>query len=330
MKNKGFIATSLIYSFFLTFLSIVTVLLSNYIANKTILDRFNDKAQADLNTSSYTISIYSRNANIKDGYTMTNLISNGDFSQNLEFWNISGDALYSTSLWLDNYSVLKSNNNVSNSYLYQNIYVMKDNIYYISLDYLHNSSTNLYSYLGSNSKNSFVIKDNQGITWTRGAVSYRSEFDGYTQYILGDSGNSSYIGNSYFTNALVLNLTASFGLGYEPDVLWVNENISWFDGTISYLNLNSVAYGNDVSIEFTPYGGYNNYNMSCVDSEGRTLSNYSISPINPADLGDPEGDIEVQDENDDEEDKVDIRINRTLNISEVTSNIKCTIEWVRE
>ncbi len=81
MEKKGFIATSLIYSFFLAFISIVAVLLQSFIANKTILDRFNSKVQEELNTSSYKVTIYSRNANIKNGMTMTNLISNGDFSQ---------------------------------------------------------------------------------------------------------------------------------------------------------------------------------------------------------------------------------------------------------
>ena len=39
MKSEsGFIATSLIYTFFLAFIAILTALLSNYIANKTILD----------------------------------------------------------------------------------------------------------------------------------------------------------------------------------------------------------------------------------------------------------------------------------------------------
>ena len=41
-NNSGFIATSLIYTFFLAFIAILTALLGAYIANKTILERYNN------------------------------------------------------------------------------------------------------------------------------------------------------------------------------------------------------------------------------------------------------------------------------------------------
>lgn len=309
MNKKGFIATSLIYSFFLAFISIVAVLLSAFIANKTILDRFNGKVQDDLNTSTFVVTVYARNANIKDGRTMTNLLSNGDFSQNLDFWKTEGKADYSTTLWLGNYSVLKNNNNVSNSFLYQNIYVMNNNIYYMSLDYLHDASSSLYAYMGEKTDQAMVLKDNQGKIWTRNAVSYRSSFDGNTMVVIGDSGNISYRGNSYFTNAIVLNLTASFGKGKEPDLIWVQNNVAWFDGTISYYRQAEIEFGGEMSLEFTPYAGYDNYSVSCMDEEGKVISSYSMSSS-----------IETEDEDDE-------RKTRMFDLVDIKSNIKCNVEW---
>lgn len=49
MKKDGFIATSLIYSFFLVFIGVLTALVGSYIANKQILNRFNEDIIAEMN-----------------------------------------------------------------------------------------------------------------------------------------------------------------------------------------------------------------------------------------------------------------------------------------
>jgi len=63
MKKNGFIATSLIYSFFLVFISVITALAGNYIASKNILHRFNDEIVAGMNDTS-TIFITDGNGTI--------------------------------------------------------------------------------------------------------------------------------------------------------------------------------------------------------------------------------------------------------------------------
>ena len=130
MKKDGFIATSLIYSFFLVFIAIMAALLSSYIANKTILDRFNGEIQNDLNSDKYTVIIKSKTANITNGMTLTNLVSNGDFSNSVNYWNTNGNASFSTTMWLNNYALFKNNGGVSNSYIFQDIYLLKDSQYY--------------------------------------------------------------------------------------------------------------------------------------------------------------------------------------------------------
>ena len=49
MKNKGFIATSLIYSFFLVFLALLAIILNSLIFNNRILDIYNKAIQSRIN-----------------------------------------------------------------------------------------------------------------------------------------------------------------------------------------------------------------------------------------------------------------------------------------
>ena len=67
MKKNGFIATSLIYSFFLVFIAIIATLLNSYIASKTILDRYNEEITNDLNGTTFSLIVQSKNANIDGG-----------------------------------------------------------------------------------------------------------------------------------------------------------------------------------------------------------------------------------------------------------------------
>ncbi len=329
MQKKGFIATSLIYSFFLAFIAVVAVLLNSYIANKTILDRFNEKVQEELNSVNYTVTIRSRNANIRSGMTISNLIANGDFSKNLDFWNKEGEAQFST----DHYSLIKSNPNVNHSYLYQNVYLLEGNKYYMRVDYQHDSDTPLYTYLGVfDENNALSTTKNFENGWYRDTQKYEANATDTFRFTLGDSGDAIYSGNTYFSNVMLINLTASFGAGYEPDTLWVDANIDWFNGTISYLVLTGLEYESKTSIEFTPYLGYDEPSIRCVDDDGRAVSSYTMSPgpsRNPSDGEEEESSEEDGSESDEEVDPGDIdkRTPRTFEIREIKSNIRCDIDW---
>ena len=103
-KNKGFIATSLIYSFFLVFIAVMAALLRIYLSNKTILERFNSDATQELNTSVYKVDIISKGSEnfsiqinenneekvLTQGQTLTNLIYDGQFSNKNERWEDHG------------------------------------------------------------------------------------------------------------------------------------------------------------------------------------------------------------------------------------------------
>lgn len=75
MKKNGFIATSLIYSFFLAFVALVSVILATYSYYRTILNTLNKDILSGLNTE------------IQSKYiTLENLIQNGSFEDDLSEW----------------------------------------------------------------------------------------------------------------------------------------------------------------------------------------------------------------------------------------------------
>lgn len=49
MNNKGFIATSLIYSFFLLFIAVLAAILNGFLSNNKILNRYNESVQDKIN-----------------------------------------------------------------------------------------------------------------------------------------------------------------------------------------------------------------------------------------------------------------------------------------
>ena len=57
-SNKGFIATSLIYSFFLVFLALLLAILSTYITTNRILYAYNKSIRNKLNSVTYIPEIY--------------------------------------------------------------------------------------------------------------------------------------------------------------------------------------------------------------------------------------------------------------------------------
>lgn len=306
MKRDGFIATSLIYSFFLVFIAIIAALLGNFIANKTILDRFNSEVMNDLNSDTYTVIVTSKTANIINGMTLTNLISNGRFENGKNFWesNPKNSSNFSIAWYLNNNSLFKNNNGTSNLYMYQNIYLIRDSKYYYSIEYAHNSSAVLNTYIEDISKGAIKTINNSGYTWTRGSQIYNSTYDGNVRFIIGNSGSTSYTGNSYFTKAMVINLTASFGSGYEPDKEWVDDNIDYFDGTTNYIRLADIEANKSVSVRFNPHNNFTRSTVKCSDDAGGPTPVYTTQ-------------IEI----------IDGRVYGNFEIPHVTSNIHCEVEW---
>ncbi len=84
MNNKGFIATSLIYSFFLVFVAVISTIIATYAHNRILINNINDGIVDDLNTS------------IANKYiSLENILKNSDFETN-DAWSIEGNASFTT------------------------------------------------------------------------------------------------------------------------------------------------------------------------------------------------------------------------------------------
>lgn len=315
MNRRGFIATSLIYSFFLVFVAIITALLRNYLADKTILDRFNNSAQEELNSRYYTVTVFSKNANIQQGITLTNLVNNGNFEKGISQWTTYGPATFTTPKWISNFALEKKNSNVSNSYVYQDIYFFKDTVYYYSMEYSHGLSTKegtLNTYIAETPENDtksdsvgfLSTTDNQNKSWDKNSGIYRSNSTKMKRLIVGND-NGVYDGTSRFTNLMVINLTSAFGDGREPDNLWIDRNIKYFSGTISYKQESGLEANSSVEIKFNLYNNYTDKEPNCVDKNGTVTPTitYEIDKVNPT------------------------RQIATMKIDKINSDIECNVIW---
>lgn len=315
MKNRGFIATSLIYSFFLVFIAILAALLNNYVANKTILDRFNEDTQDELNTKTYTVNVYGVNANIQTGMTLTNLIANGTFI-NQDYWDQVGNMFNYNIPWGAKISLHKTTNSTNRTYLSQNIHVLNDTKYYYSINYINPDSSNIArTYISKMSStpeplclgnDCYIGSVNNGEDWTRESKIFNSNENATYRFIVGDNTNS-FNKEVRFTEAMVINLTSSFGIGYEPDVKWMDKNIDYFDKTISFKTVSGIEKGGSITVKFVLFENYTNYDIKCTREDTgatRTIGSEDIKVV----------------EDDD-------RKYAIVKIDGVESNLKCKANW---
>ena len=73
MNNKGYIATSLIYTFLIVITIIMGAMSSSYIYNRTMLSNFNREVMNELNNHSKSITIYSYKHRIINGKLKDNV-----------------------------------------------------------------------------------------------------------------------------------------------------------------------------------------------------------------------------------------------------------------
>ncbi len=298
-KNGGFIATSLIYSFFLVFIAVIAALVSNYVANKTIMNRFNEDVMDELNTKSYTVTVYGKNANIQNGMTLTNLLTEGTFPS-LTYWGRNGSCNYRTNIINEvSSSSLVMNNCNSNSYVNQKVYVLGGSTYYYTVSH-YNPSTNVTMEFGNS------ISLPRTSEWIKTSHIYTSTYENNINFALGRNINS-YYSEARFTNAMVLNLTASFGVGYEPDKNWIDKNIDYFEGTISFIRLEGINSKESATIRFNLYKDYmNDTNVKCYKESSNTEVAITKSSLQYDANGRPY---------------------KEVTINSVESNIRCNANW---
>lgn len=278
MKNKsGFIATSLIYTFFLAFIAILTALLSNYIANKTILDRYNSDTQSKLNGGIGKISLYVSYASVDGGKTITNLVRNGNFSSvdgsnNLTDWTVQGGGNFQAADF-GKRCVIKTG---SSGNLSQPISVDASHKYYLRMEYYQPSVGYTSDVFVSNTVSGDVIDRDRIISssnsseWvsTSKLVSL-SGAETLSYMIVGKE--SAYNSNrTYYTNIFLMDVTYAYRDAVSLE--WLDKNIDYFDGTVSFISKDFVD-DDEVSFTVVPYAGYVLDKVSC------NYDDYEVSPI---------------------------------------------------
>ncbi len=285
MNKDGFIATSLIYSFFLVFISILAVLVSSFIANKTILIRYNEDILAKKNRDTFTINfvthgsenfkiIYDEKDGNKEkvtiqGQTLTNLIQDSKFVNNEGRWVTSGTANFSANRsYAGKSGALMNNPAVSASILQKNIMSTYNDKYYFSVEYASNS--NFSAYLANSSTASKINLPSTGLNWKRLGKTYTETNTTTGPY------NIFYIqaltrGTGYFTNPMLIDLTEHYTRGREPEADWMDENIKPFNGTINYLKIEYLERNEEVIIKMiTTQKNFRNVRInSCQGKNGK-------------------------------------------------------------
>ncbi len=271
--NKGFIATSLIYSFFLVFIAIMAALIGNFIANKTILLRYNEDLEDKKNRDTFNIKLTSRgsenfkvvydedtNEEIVDvkGQTLTNLIQDSEFVNDEFRWVKNGEIEFTPNNLYENRSGLLIRNSVpSSSVLQKNIMSIYGNKYYFSIEYASNYSELLEAKLSNTPSAKISLPSNNDI-YKRVSFSYTesNETTGpYNIFSIENTGisdelyDTSKTKEAHFTKAMLIDLTGHYDAGREPHTDWLDENIEYFDGTINYLKADYIERNEEVIIK---------------------------------------------------------------------------------
>ena len=278
MKNEsGFIATSLIYTFFLAFIAILTALLSNYIANKTILDRYNSDTQSKLNGGIGKISLYVSYASVDGGKTITNLVRNGNFSSvdgsnNLADWSVQGGGNFQAADF-GKRCVIKTG---SSGNLSQPISVDSTHKYYIRMEYYQPSIGYTSDVFVSNTVSGDVIDRDRIISSSNNdgwkSVSKIVDLTGSEtlSYMIVGKQSTYNTNRTYYTNIFLMDVTYAYRDAVSLE--WLDNNIDYFDGTVSFISKDFVD-DDEVSFTVVPYAGYVLDKVSC------NYDDYEVSPI---------------------------------------------------
>ena len=278
MKNEsGFIATSLIYTFFLAFIAILTALLSNYIANKTILDRYNSDTQSKLNGGIGKISLYVSYASVDGGKTITNLVRNGNFSSvdgsnNLADWSVQGGGNFQAADF-GKRCVIKTG---SSGNLSQPISVDSTHKYYIRMEYYQPSIGYTSDVFVSNTVSGDVIDRDRIISSSNNdgwkSVSKIVDLTGSEtlSYMIVGKQSTYNTNRTYYTNIFLMDVTYAYRDAVSLE--WLDKNIDYFDGTVSFISKDFVD-DDEVSFTVVPYAGYVLDKVSC------NYDDYEVSPI---------------------------------------------------
>ena len=223
----------------------------------------------------FKVNLKASNGTITGGNTITNLLPNGSF----ENTGWSGCSYNTTYKKYGNYScaltgttstpeVLATNN--------QSIYLDNTHIYYSRVEAYQTSKT------GSQSWQTYwpiaeptfgTVEFGEANKWHRySLVANRTSFSSGNYPLRFDYNNSNNNGTVYYDGGMLIDLTASYGSGNEPSKEWLDENIEYFEGTVSNSS-KEVIIRNDITFTVTPNTGYEYDSINCEGGSYNTGSN---------------------------------------------------------
>lgn len=321
-SEKGFVATSLLYSFFLVFIALIMILINSYIGNKTIIDRFNEKVEDELNGKDITIRMRVKNAIITYGSEiLENRVQNGNFTSSgssIPSWtsvNASRDTSVSQ---LGKYGA-------SGSYYYQKIDKMiNGHIYFYGITYKQNHNYELSSYVNGidgtsvNYLTQIIKTKNTNEKYIKAGTIFKMNGTGDVNLILGYGNNPEVANVTEFRNVILMDLTDIYSNNNIPDLKYLLDNIDYFDATVYFIKREWHEGTDPVEVEMEAYGTSANAKIdtsrsSCIYPDSTT---YQLGPIKDADY---------KRTYNSETDKYTTKIK--LQFKDMKDDISCSIVW---
>lgn len=228
---------------------------------------------AKLNSLEYKINIYTYNSEIPGGRTLSNLIQNSNFKSNTtESWGSYGAMTLRSEPNINGKSAVQLISNGPNSYMYQFVPIVANNKYYFSFEYIKNNDSNISTFIEEGSP--LIISERSNV-WKRVSYDYTSSITGsFTNFTVGKSPNT--YNNTYFTNFMLINLTNHYK-GYEPKKEWLDQNIDYFEGTMSYYIEKNIKEKDNRTIQLVSNAGYRTPNPVCTSKNGKWIPASNIS-----------------------------------------------------
>ena len=171
--------------------------------------------------------------------TLNNLVTNGNFEDGTNGWSTSstsvnnqvGGTINNNILYIDDTS------ETTGYWTYQPIDFISGYTYYVA------SKIGLTSYTSGNL--SMAIRNTSGgwsesislneITDSSKRFSFKTVADDtYYSYQIGIG--STGVASGSFSENMIIDLTSAYGIGNEPTKEWLDQNISYFDGTVAIYN----------------------------------------------------------------------------------------------
>lgn len=298
-NNSGFIATSLIYTFFLAFIAILTALLGAYIANKTILERYNNDVLDRINTGNHRITIYSSYSNIDGGVMLTNLIKNGTFAYeegSFKDWPLVGTANFQQADFGQQCLVKNS----GTGYLNQAINFKNNDTYYLSAEVYGDGASNLLNIMVSQNNNIALDTSSNLPAWERVSKVFKIQNPDALSYA--QIGKTYLSTRPYITKIMILDLSYTYENNI-PSKEWVDKNISYFEGTVSYTSKNFIKE-DQLEFTITPYAAYPNAKVTCKEASGKDVE-YELNKKDTTQTNSP----------------------YILTVKELTKDTTCNIKW---